>query len=243
MSWIDGPMVGLDFSTTGVDPEADRIVTASVVQWRYGQAIRSARSWLSDAGGVEISAAATRVHGVSTREARSAGLPAARVVADVIAVLAAAVEAGQPMVVMNASFDLTLLEAEAARYGVPSLFSTCVPYVLDPRVLDEHTDPWRPGRRTLADLCGHYRVPLVGAHCAEADARAACGVVWEIAERHPWLTDLSLEALHEDQARWAREQAESLRDHFARTPGREHLAAGVRTGWPVALLCPAGERA
>lgn len=235
-------MIGLDFETSGTDPQSDRIVTAAVVHWRYGQAIGSARTWLSDVDGVEIPADATRVHGVTTREARAAGLPAAQVVTEVVAVLAAAVEAGQPIVAMNASFDLTLLEAEARRHGVRSLFSATVPYVLDPRVLDKHTDPWRPGRRTLADLCGHYRVPLVDAHSADADAQAACAVVWEIANRHEWLTDLSLEALHEDQARWAREQAEDLRDYFTRTPAKRHLAAGVRLEWPIVPAWPVGER-
>ncbi|WP_018560717.1 MULTISPECIES: exonuclease domain-containing protein [unclassified Streptomyces] len=239
MSWHEGILVGLDFETSGTDPETDRIVTASVVYWQNGQTLDS-RSWLSDAGGVEIPAGATAVHGISTRVARSAGRPAAEVVAEVKIPLAEAVERGLPIVAMNASFDLTMLEAEAVRYGQRGLFSVSVPYVLDPRVLDKHTDPWRPGRRTLTDLCGHYRVPLLDAHSAHADAEAACAVVWEIAARHDWLTDLSLESLHEDQARWAREQAVDLREYFARTPGREHLAAGVREDWPIVPLWPVG---
>ncbi len=64
--------------------------------------------------------------------------------------------AGRPLVVMNAPFDLTLLDRELRRHRASSLarylqnVSLCV---LDPRVLDKHLDRYRKGRRTLTDLC------------------------------------------------------------------------------------------
>lgn len=231
MSWADRPLAGLDFETSGVDPETDRIVTASVTRWQAGEVGR-AWLWMSDVGGVDIPAAASQIHGITSAVARSAGRPAAAVVEEVIDVLAGLVSEGLPVVVMNASFDLTLLEREARRYGLRSLFGRSLPFVLDPWVLDKHVDPYRKGRRTLSHLCEHYGVRLANAHSADGDAQAACEVTWEITSRYPRLRERSLDDLHEDQARWAREQAEGLRAYYERTPGKELLAAGVRVDWP-----------
>ena len=225
------PLVGFDLETTGVDPESDRIVTAAVVRYGGGRP-NWVRTWIADPG-VDIPAAATAVHGYTTEAARSAGRPAGAVVAEIVAALVELVDEGLPLVVMNAPFDLTMLEAEATRHGAKSLFAASAPMVLDPRVLDKHVDRYRTGGRRLEALCGHYVVPLGAAHEAGADAVAACGVVWKIANRHRWLAQTPLDELHEHQVSWAAEQQAGLRDYFARTPGREHLALTVRTEWPL----------
>lgn len=233
MSWHTGPMTGFDLESTGTDPETDRIVTACVVT--CGLAVGTdSRTWLADPG-IDIPAEATAVHGISTEKARADGRPAAEVVADLVRALAEAVEVGQPIVIMNAAFDLTMLDREARRHGVKSLTDLVGDRlnVLDPRVLDKKIDRFRRGGGTLADLCAHYRVRLDGAHSADADALAACRVVWRIRQQEPALVESSLADLHEKQADWAREQAEGLAEYFARTPGKEHLAAGVRTDWPL----------
>ncbi|WP_326814072.1 exonuclease domain-containing protein [Streptomyces sp. NBC_01763] len=239
MSWHRRPLVGVDFETTGVDPENARIVTGCVVRFGGGQP-STARSWLSDAGGVEIPAEATAVHGIDTEAARSAGRPAPVVIAEITDALAEDADAGLPIVAMNAQFDLTLLDREARRYGIRPLFDRATPCVIDPRVLDKKVDRFRRGSRTLTDLCRHYVVQLNEAHTAEADAVAACAVAWKLANRHPWLKRLDLADLHEQQVHWAREQAEGLRDHFARTDGKQELAASVRLDWPLVPAPRAG---
>ncbi|MFC8723668.1 exonuclease domain-containing protein [Streptomyces bacillaris] len=232
MTWYRKPLCGFDLETTGVDPETSRIVTGCVVRYGGGQPT-TARSWISDAGGVEIPAEATAVHGWNTEAARSAGRPAPVVVEEIITALTEAADAGLPLVVMNAAYDLTLLDREARRYGITPLTDRAVLSVLDPRVLDKEVHRFRRGGRTLADLCRHYVVPLAEAHTAEADAVAACAVTWKIAARYPRLQGMSLEELYRAQRDWASEQAASLRDYFARTDGKEHLAAGVRLEWPL----------
>ncbi len=231
MSWLTLPMCGLDFETTGVDPETDRVVSAAVVL-RGGGRPTARRSWLSDVGGMEIPAGATAIHGISTEYARAAGRPAAEVVEEVAASVTEAVAAGAPLVVMNAPFDLTMLDRELRRYGLTPLVDRCIPYVLDPRVLDKRVSR-RRGSRTLTDLARHYVVPLFGAHSAEADAVAACAVVYKIANRYRFLASTPLPRLHAEQIRWAANQQQELRDYFARTPGKEHQAATVRLDWPM----------
>ncbi|MEU8834840.1 exonuclease domain-containing protein [Streptomyces sp900116325] len=238
MSWHRHPLFGLDFETTGVDPENARIVTGCAVRFGGGQP-SLARSWVVDPG-VEIPAEAAAIHGWTSEAARSAGRPAAEAVEEITAALAEGADAGLPIVAMNAQFDLTLLDREARRYGIRPLFDRAVPRVIDPRVLDKKVDRFRRGGRTLTDLCRHYVVQLDEAHTAEADAVAACAVTWKLANRHPWLKRLDLADLHEQQVGWAREQAEGLRDHFARTDGKQELAASVRLEWPLVPAPRAG---
>ncbi|MGW7710918.1 exonuclease domain-containing protein [Streptomyces sp. NPDC054771] len=231
MTWHRTPLAGFDLETTGTDPETSRIVTGCVVRYGGGQPTR-ARSWIVDPG-VDIPAEATAVHGWTSEAARSAGRPAAEAVEEITSALATVAGRGWPLVIMNAQYDLTLLDREARRHGVVPLVDRVTPYVIDPRVLDKAADRYRRGGRTLTDLCRHYVVKLDEAHTAEADAVAACAVAWKIANRHQRLARLELGELHERQARWAREQAEGLRDYFARTPGKEAWARDVRLEWPL----------
>ncbi|GGZ72845.1 exonuclease domain-containing protein [Streptomyces echinoruber] len=231
LTWHRRPLLGVDLETTGTDVETARIVSAAVVRYGGGRETGT-RTWVSDVDGEEIPAEATAVHGWTTEAARAAGRPAAEVVGEILDVLADGVRSGWPLVVMNAPFDLTVLDREARRAGLPALHERVELCVLDPRVLDRRVDRYRSGRRTLGDLCRHWVVKLDGAHTPERDAKAACAVVWKIADRHRWLTRRPLADLHAEQVRWALAQQEDLRGHFARTPGKEHLSRGVRIGWP-----------
>lgn len=233
MSWHLGRLAGFDTESTGVDVENDRIVTACVVQVGSGQPAAPA-NWLADPG-VEIPEAASRIHGITTERARKEGRPAGEVVEQVVAALAAVVLSDIPIVAMNASFDFTILDREARRHGVQPLAEIVGTdlRVVDPFVLDKRIDPYRPGKRTLTDLCRHYQVPLDGAHSADADAVAACRVAWRIASTYAEIGNATLDELHDQQEDWAREQAESLAAYFRRTPGKEHQADTVRTDWPL----------
>ncbi|MGW1352990.1 exonuclease domain-containing protein [Streptomyces sp. NPDC002409] len=230
MTWHRNPLIGFDLETTGTDPETSRIVTGSVVRYGGGQPTR-AQSWIVDPG-VDIPAEATAVHGWTTEAARSAGRPAAEAVEEITSALATVAGRGWPLAVMNAPYDLTLLDREARRHGLVPLFDRVQPYVIDPLVLDKRVNRYRRGGRTLTDLCRHYVVQLDEAHTAQADAVAACAITWKLANRNRWLTRMELGELHEQQVQWAREQAEGLRDYFARTPGKEEWASDVRLDWP-----------
>lgn len=232
MSWHTGRMCGFDLESTGVDVENDRIVTACVVHCGGSHETQS-RTWLADPG-VDIPEEAAAVHGITTERARAEGQMAGEVTQEIAGYLRLTVMSGVPIVAMNAAFDLSMFDRECRRYAVPPLFrGDDSPLVIDPRVLDKHVDRYRRGGRTLTDLCAHYGVRLDGAHSADADALAACRVAWRIAEQYPEIAAMSLAELHQAQIEWAREQAASLADYFARTPGKEHQAAGVRGDWPL----------
>lgn len=224
MTWYLGRMCGFDLETTGIDVETDRIVTATVVQCGAGQPTVPA-NWLADPG-IDIPDGAAKVHGITTERARAEGKPAPEVVADVLAALGQVIASGIPIVAMNARYDLTLLDREAARYGLPPLPDSPV---IDPLVLDKHVDRYRRGKRNLTALCDHYQVELGAAHTSDADAIAACRVAWRIGSTQAQVAAMSLADLHAAQVGWAAEQAAGLQAHLRKTDPAAYCAPE----WPL----------
>ncbi|MFF9774566.1 3'-5' exonuclease [Streptomyces sp. NPDC013978] len=236
--WYEGPLAAFDTETTGVDVETDRIVSAAVVvQDAPGTRPRVTR-WLVNPG-VPVPAAATAVHGLTDEQLQRDGRWPAPVMEEIARALAEQAVRGRPLVVMNAPFDLTLLDRELRRHRASSLdrwFETTPLRVLDPRVLDKHLDRYRKGRRTLTDLCAHYEVSLDGAHDAAADAQAAMDVVRAVGHRFATrLARLSPAELHTLQAVWHAAQARGLQAWFARSGTEE----AVDPAWPLRPDLPA----
>jgi len=232
MSWYTDRLCGFDLESTGVDTDTARIVTACIVQCGGGVNTQSA-SWLSNVDGEPIPDEAARIHGVTTERAQAEGVDLREVVDELLAGLAQVALSGIPIVAMNARYDFTLLDREARRYGMTPLQERLGDvYVIDPFVIDKQMSR-RRGSRKLVDLCGHYQVPIGEAHTSDADAIAACRVAWRQGQRYPQLQPLSVQELHVRQIGWAKEQADSLRAYFARTPGKESWAPGVRGEWPL----------
>lgn len=230
MSWHIGRLAAFDLETTGTDTEHDRIVTAAIGLVGGGLDAEQ-HAWLVDPG-VEIPAGATAVHGITTERARAEGRPAAEAVAEIIAVLADQVRAGVPIVAFNARFDLTILDREARRYGLPTLVEQAGGpeglRVIDPYVLDKQVDRYRKGKRTLTLVAEHYDVRVDGAHTAGVDALAAARVAYRLGQRVDELRGMTLADLHAQQVRWAAEQAASLQEYFA-AQGRPEAVEGA---WP-----------
>ncbi|MFE7843089.1 3'-5' exonuclease [Streptomyces sp. NPDC057474] len=236
--WYEGPLAAFDTETTGVDVETDRIVSAAVVvQDAAGTRPRVTR-WLVNPG-VPVPAAATAVHGLTDEQLQRDGRWPAPVMEEIARALAEQAVRGRPLVVMNAPFDLTMLDRELRRHRASSLdhwFETTPLRVVDPRVLDKHLDRYRKGRRTLTDLCAHYEVVLDGAHDAAADAQAAMDVVRAVGRRFaPRLARLSPAELHTLQAVWHAAQARGLQAWFARSGTEE----AVDPAWPLRPELPA----
>ncbi|NMR18940.1 exonuclease domain-containing protein [Cellulomonas fimi] len=231
MSWIEGPLLGFDTETTGVDVDSDRIVTAALVR-RDGDRT-DVRTWLLDPG-VDIPAEASAIHGVSTEHAREYGEPAVLALEEIAAGLAAAIADGVPVVAYNAGFDLCILDAELRRHGLatlPQRLGHDVVPVIDPLVLDRAEDRYRPGKRKLVDLCGFYRITEEGRlHSADVDVVATLDVLEAIVGRFPHLAELQLERLHAYQVTAHRAWAESFNAWRARQ-GLD--GPGAELTWPV----------
>lgn len=230
LPWHRGPLASWDTETTGTVISEARIVSAALIR-PNGETLR----WLSDVDGAEIPKAASDIHGISTDHARAHGRPAKQITKEITDALAGELSAGRAaLVVMNAPFDLSLLDAECARHGVPTVADRIgnVAPIIDPLVLDRAVDKYRKGRRNLESLAVEYGVTLTAAHSADADAQAALDVALALAGRYEQL-QVPARVLHGWQVQWHEKWASGYEAFLRRSkPG-----ASVDRGWP---LRPAG---
>lgn len=223
--WSDTLAV-FDTETTGLSTRDDRIVTAFLGVMGPDGALVERHSWLADPG-VVIPPRATEVHGVTTKMAQEQGRPATEVVGEIVAKLHEIVRHGIPLVVYNASYDLTLTNSEARRYGHPPIDDPKP--VIDPLVIDRALDTYRKGKRTLDVVSMHYGIINDNAHNAEGDAVTAGLVARAIAQKFPDET-ADVMRLHDQQVDWAYKWAESFK-RYLESQGRPAQGLGGR--WPL----------
>jgi DNA polymerase-3 subunit epsilon len=218
-----------DLETTGLDLREARIVTACALEIdQDGAVVGKNFEWLADPG-IEIPAAASNVHGVTTEIARAKGRAAKEVVAELVATLNGFFAKGVPVVAYNAPYDFTILHFEALRHGLEPIAD---PHpVIDPLVLDKFVDTYRSGKRTLEVAARTYGVSLDDAHNATADAIAAGRVAQAIARRYADKLPEDLVVLHNSQIEWSASQDASY-EKFRRGSDPEFT---VQRGWPVKL--------
>ena len=249
VAWHKGPMAGFDLETTGVDVEQDRIVTASLV-WIFPPASDSERARTIEQTtivnpGVPIPPGATAVHGITDERAAAEGQDPEAVLQSLVTELGHIIQAGTPIVGMNLVYDLTLLDRECRRWGVPALDR--IEPVVDVRVLDKHVS-WRRGPRKLQDLCSFWGVKLDQAHHSGADALASLRLAFVLAERHPQF-QIPLAELHARQIGWHAEQVASFAGYRRRIGDPltdEDGSWPVRpcrnpVDWPPVAAVPGGE--
>jgi DNA polymerase-3 subunit epsilon len=232
-AWHDGIVVGFDLETTGTDPLSARIVSAAVVHHRADDSVadESCR-WLVDPG-IDIPESATAVHGITTAYAREYGQPAATAVAAVADALTGAWSAGLPIVIFNAAYDVTLLNAELLRHGQVPLterdgWSDAL--IVDPLVIDRAVDRYRRGKRTLQDAALHYRVLANDAHSADGDAVATCRLARAIAACYPEVAAAGVAALRSQQQVWSAEWAARFQAYLR---SRGQVDAVIDGAWPL----------
>lgn len=222
--WLPGELASFDTETTGVDPSASRIVTATVLHLGPAGVGRD-RSWLIWPG-VEIPATATAVHGITSEHARTHGEQPEQAVPDIATELLSAWALGLPVVIMSAPFDLTLLLVELERHAHPRIE---VGPVLDPLTIDRAMDPYRKGKRTLTALAKHYKVKQDEAHNSRGDALTAARVVWKQAQVYRHLEDMSLEAMQDLQRNAHHDWAAGFEEHL-RKQGKAEV---ISRDWPL----------
>lgn len=222
--WAHSRLVGFDLETTGVDPATARIVTAAFVD----SADRT-RTWLADPG-IEIPESARAVHGITTEYAQANGAPAQQVVTELCEVFAALKDEDAVVVGHNVVYDLSVMAAEVARHRPDIDFAAVVPTIVDTFVVDKHIDPYRKGKRTLVETAKAYRVELLDAHDASADALAALDISRALAEKSTEIAALSNAEIMAAQAEWKRSQAAGLQAWLRKKGNAEAVVDG---SWPM----------
>jgi len=214
MNLADGPMVGLDTETTGVNTEEDRIVTATVVYSEPGQT-SLIYNWLIDPG-IDIPTSASDVHGVLTAVAQRDGMAPADALDQIVRVLATHWTPDVPLVVYNAPYDLTLIDRELSRH-LGTWFGFKGP-TLDPLTIDRAVDRYRRGKRTLTAVSEHYGVTLEAAHTSMRITQATVDVMRAIARKYPRVIgEVPLTVLDKQQKTWYHNWAMNFASYLIRS--------------------------
>lgn len=232
--WPDRQMVSFDCETTGVSYEKDWILSASIVNIVPGQPLAVVTEYCDH--GLPDPLGGSQIHKLTAAHlAANATAEPAAILDAVCDVLSIAIDEQTPLVGMNLVFDLTMLDRNCRRLGVRPLADRCTIYAADALVLDKGVDPYRKGKRNLAALATHYRVPWdeSEAHTSAADAVVAARVVWRIGRLYPRLASLSIPQLHQLQREWKQGQDASFAEYRRK---RNEDASGLDGHWPVKPL-------
>lgn len=259
-NWWHGGMASLDTETTSTDVETARVAQIAFAIIRPTAQAREDRVAMRNSlinPGIPMPAEAAAVNHLTTELLQEKGGDPAETLDPYLADIALAIVAGLPLVIMNASFDLTILDREATRLGLPTIIERLdgkpLAPVIDPLVLDKELVKKRrrvsetQGARQLKTLCQVWQVGGTAdgsvhwddamAHAADYDTMQAARVVWRMCEREPRIARLTPMELHDKQIGWAGGQALSLASWF-RSQGETAKADSVSTDWPMRVTPP-----
>ena len=175
--------------------------------------------------GIPIPEEASNVHGI-TDEVAARGMDPVEALEIMFYILHDWAE--YPLVVMNAPYDLTLINAELARYGYTP-FDWNKRHVIDPLTIDRAKDRYRKGKKNLTRLAEVYGVPhdADSAHDAAYDCYLAVNVALKQIEK--WGTPSN-----EDQAEYHQEWAEGFESWLRNAKGDPTIE--ISRQWPYATL-------
>jgi DNA polymerase-3 subunit epsilon len=183
-AWLELPIVVIDFETTGVSPENDRVIEIGLVGFTRGQ-LDFQEAFLVNPG-IPIPEESRAVHGITDEE-----LDGAPSFPEVLVRIAKLLE-GRVPVAYNASFDRGFLHNETRRAREAGI---AIDGLLPPALRDEIVwlDPlvWArvvlEGQKSykLGEIAAHLGVSLERAHRAAGDAEATGRVLFAIAHGMP----------------------------------------------------------
>ncbi len=160
---LDAPVVVLDFETTGLSSQRDRIIEVGAVRLVGGQVVEEFSEMVNP--GVAIPPRVTEITGIHDGMVRDA-LPAEQVLPKLMAFIGDA-----PIAAHNAPFDAGFLRAELKRMGQ----SFDAP-IIDTLEFSRRLYPQLKSHK-LGALCKHLGISLKNAHRAVHDARATAAML------------------------------------------------------------------
>ncbi|RCG27231.1 DNA polymerase III subunit epsilon [Sphaerisporangium album] len=217
--WYLARLAPFDLETTGKDPEEARIVEAYIGMVGGGLPQFDPPPILVDPG-VEVPDEVAEIHGYTTEFLREHGGPAAECVDAIATRVADAVNEKVPLVGQNIRYDLTVLDRDCRRHGLPSLAEridgTLDGLIIDTYVISKHVDRWRPrvsekqGAHVLKTTAQVFGVKWNDddAHGARYDALIAARVAW-------WMGRHAFAPVHQRPRLSGRRDERHLFDHLA----------------------------
>ena len=162
----------VDFETTGLNPETDRIVQlAAIIVNGEGDIIDSFDTIVKPESPTEYQHGAEHIHGISIEQV-SDGMPLREALEQLWSI-----NAGHVFTAHNAAFDLGFLHAESERVGIKGQ----VEVHIDTLELSRRTTGTDTTRRhNLFALCEHYGIERDQVHDAKSDATATAQLLMHL---------------------------------------------------------------
>lgn len=234
----------LDTETDSPEPLEASVVTLTLSLMNGDGIVERTQTWMFDFGG-EMPAGAEAVHGISTAQMRAEGLKGSdrvNALARVHDIIAAICSSGEtPLTLYNASFDLTLLEAERRRLDVPAdpihyWDGTAGVRVFDAFVAWKLQNRYLKGKRTLTAAAQHFGVDIDESktHAADYDCWLTGQVTLRLLQKDPFnVGDFAV--IHKGLALAKAEQSASLEAYFRKSGKTEPDGSPIvcDTGWPL----------
>ena len=181
---LERPIVFLDFETTGLDTQSDRILELAFIRLLPDGTREELVQRINP--GIEVSKTATKVTGIHTLDATGLfwGPPLKKVGQKLVDFLGDSDIGGFNQI----NYDMPLWLAECKRHDIPFDFGDR--RQVDAKVIfnvcEKTWDRFLMGPRNLSAAVRHYcGRELEGAHAAEADTHATIDVLLAQLERHP----------------------------------------------------------
>ena len=239
MSWPTERTLSLDLEATSALPDEAVPVSFAMVELDGG-AVTRVRHGLCQPG-VPIPPESIAVHGITDADVEARGGTLEATISGIAETLKKVVEARCPIIIYNASYDLSVLQANYHRlFGVPMIGEKWEGMVINPLVIDRHVDRYRKGSRKLTAVAEHYGVKLTEAHTAAADATAAAMVAFAQAKKYGEVGNADPELLTHLQRGWHQEWYEQFSAYLV-GQGKDPLPSGENQ-WPVRGLLDAKAR-
>jgi DNA polymerase-3 subunit epsilon len=179
--WAEQRIAIIDFETTGLSPETDRVIEIGISCFEAGR-LSLLKNWLVNPG-IPIPEESRAIHNITDEELANAPSFAT------VAIELAEVLRDHIPVAYNAAFDSRFLQAELGRLlGVvleplPPAFVPDVVWI-DPLVWVRELFPDEKSRK-LTDISARLGIALENAHRAASDAEAAGRVLLALQDRMP----------------------------------------------------------
>ncbi len=172
LSMRDVSFAVVDFETTGLNPETDRIVQlAAVIVNGEGDILDSFDTIVKPESPAEYQHGAEHIHGISAEQV-SSGMPLRKALERLWNI-----NAGHVFTAHNAPFDLGFLHAESKRVGIEGT----IEFHIDTLELSRRTTGADSTRRhNLFALCEHYGIERDHVHDARSDATATAQLLMHL---------------------------------------------------------------